>query len=346
MKQSSLKKKLDANIKRDIDSVVSGSRDALSDAGKRYLKCIVDPRSAKPCGVPSVIGGFHGPTRAVRVKARGQATVGNNGVGLISFDPELCGPYNDRIVAGYTSATSFAYIPATGTIPSAAVTGYTSVTWGDAPFEASGAKPDSVLFRCVGAAIYVTPTAARLDQGGRIRLYEAPAHANSSYTVAAEIQSSNNTRSVTGVVATDESTVCLNWHPRAHYGPASPFDMQTHTVFNSTVLPQGPLVVLLEGKTSDAPTFDFEIYAIYEVVGRHVKGRRPQVYDSRAMDLIQTTFASKSLSGWAGKVEHVEQGYLATAWHWGQKLSNSASRLWRENRGTIKQVASLAGMLL
>jgi hypothetical protein len=122
--------------------------------------------------------------------------------------------------------------------------------------------------------------------------------------------------------------------------------MQTHTVFNSTVLPQGPLVVLLEGKTSDAPTFDFEIYAIYEVVGRHVKGRRPQVYDSRAMDLIQTTFASKSLSGWAGKVEHVEQGYLATAWHWGQKLSNSASRLWRENRGTIKQVASLAGMLL
>ena len=102
-------------LRREAEAVRKASRDVLSPLGEAYMKCIVDPMSAKPTGVPTIIGGVPGRTRIVRSQMSNTFEVGASGFGWIMVNPglgqtgsgatETYGGFNGNRIAAFSDNT-------------------------------------------------------------------------------------------------------------------------------------------------------------------------------------------------------------------------------------------------
>lgn len=324
-KSTKTKKALDASLRADLDSVLNESRSSLSKPARRYMESIVDPkRYRSKC--PSLIGGVRGRTAVRHLVATVEVVVGTGGWGYAVLDPGSdtfeSGPYSDRIIGSYTG---IAYAGSGTSVLSGVIgSGVVSVNWANAQYEAASSSTASMNYCPVSYGMYITPTNSRLNQGGKIILYESSSHFTVGDTLS-KIVGYPDSRIISGLATND--TICLNGHPQSgEYSAieAGAFCFRANAGAQATIVPRGNLIAIFKGAVNS--TFEVEFVCNYELRGSAVAGKTGAVADSRGMDLVFNTLCTKSLSGWHAKPHEAQAGYLTRLWHMGRKLATDAVR--------------------
>jgi hypothetical protein len=366
-KSENSKKKLDNKIKtkvnEDLDSILSGSRMELSKPAERYYKSLIDPRSANASRLPSLMGGYVESSAARHYKCRTTATVGTGGFGFAFAMPTTCGPVSGRVAMVSTTAIYAGTAPSG--FPTAVGAGEQVSEWVDAEFTAASNVPAlDAVYRTVSAAVYITPTSGMTTAGGTIHLLEMPGHISGTFSLG-EAQSHPRTRTIRGLQAGDPRDLnVLNWHPAGSSTVITFTNQITNAVndFQFRGLPQGAnlsvcsaneLLIVFAGAAGQ--TYDIELHAVYELVGKKVKGQKRAYYDSRGMDLVLNGLGAKNISGWVGTPSEAERAYSHAMVHAADQagqLVSSASRAYKQVKESslfsdLKNIAtSVAGFLL
>jgi hypothetical protein len=361
-KSNKTKKALERSIQRDVDSIRRGARDELTPVARDYLNALVDPRNAKLCGIPTAVGGYPGATQVLRYSDVIEVSTGTTGWGFISLRPASVGSLPSQ-VSGPFSNTANVFWSDVGfvgsTLPSVGATlptGTSKAGWTSSP----AALPGFVLedadfgYRCVGASIEIFPESSFADQNGTIGLLEIPGHTLINVAGSKnmnQLLSLSQTRVLRGTQTGAQSEkIVLNFHPRSH-SEAGLNQNDFEFVFPGTgVSPTGVvppidcLLILL--KATSGTMFQCRITAMYEAIGVKTTGRRARLVDTRGMDLIMNSIASKTASGYVGKPHHIYEGYLSAAWRTAKKLGGWVKAHERELAdGAGRAMSTIAGLL-
>lgn len=324
---------LDKNLERDFNEIRDGSRKVVSKVCQNYLKAIVDTRNAPKVGVPTLAGGMPGKTAIVRFTNQIEVTVGTGGIGFISVAPvshrvsthSNGGPFSDSNIMTSTGPTySGTTIPSAGaSLPVGVFVG----GWVQSPYKLGGVQTD-LQYRLVGLTMSIFPDSSFMDQNGRIAILEAPGHQPLNFVVSqplSTLESYPGVRVVRGTQTGAQSEkINLNWHPMSGASTAATsaggenfndFDFVDHRLVPAagSITPvMDGLMIACFGKAGTQ--FHVELTGMYEMRGKSIPGVKPRLVDSRGMDLISNVIASKLISGYVGKPEHVYESYLAKAW--------------------------------
>jgi hypothetical protein len=349
------KRQLDDDLKRDLDSIVHGTRDQLSKPARLYLQSLVDPRSAPPAKIPLPSGGgAPGQSRSIKLKAEGSFATGASGYGLLSIAAGLeggnniAGPYSDRVIG---VATTSAYAGTdTSYLPTLFGTGMVPVNWSDAPYTAVSGNndPTGLQWRLVSCAIYLQPRSAALSQAGTLYLHESSQHLPCGATLG-QLKGMKRTRSVRAIRTGKEkgTEIVLNYHPRGRAYIKAGQQLLSDTAYaeigaaNSSAISNGGLHVIYDdASATHGLQIHYEIVACYELTGNRVQGKTPSLIDTRGVDLIFNAIGTKTMSGWLGSPHHAHAGYLARMWKVGKKLALPFLREAKDKGGAIGAIAN------
>ncbi len=351
-------KKIEKDAYRDGRHFDDFSRDKLSSAGRKYLDAIVSARTAKPCGIPTLIGGEPGLTGKMKLRYSGTMETGTAGLGFISIGvPGYNGFYSDRIFGLWTDST-FA-----GTVLSdtSATIGVNTASFAESPYAAAGAvlSRDKVSYRLVGMEVNIQPIGSALNQDGKIAILEEPNHLSLNNLNFNQIATYKNARKVSGIKFSDQGNkITLNLHPRqnttrtdVHFGP---FQFAYHNTASGTALIDalggtGGSCAAIAVSASAGLKYDFTVDAIYECRGFKVKNPSVTYTDGKDMDLVLNIFRNKRQSGWVGKPHEARMGYHGQLFkvikeqvsgsNYGKKISS----LWDDLKWTWGLVKGIAG---
>lgn len=358
-KSSKVKKAIDQSLERDVRAIREGSRREISPICQRYLKALVDTRSAPKVGVPTNIGGHPGRTAIVRYTQQIETTTAGSGIAAVSIAPlgnetttSRTGPFLNTSPIVFTDATfTGTTLPAEG---GAFSTGVQRTGWTQSTYDVSSMNGSKLLYRLVGCTLTVFPDGSFSTQNGRIVLCEAPSHASLNDSVPLDlttVQSFPQSRVIRAVQTGAQSEkIVLNWHPKSGSAAGrfyNDFDFRSAAVGStppSVMPPVNGLLLVMQGNA--ATSFHIEVTAMYEVKGTAVPNLKPRLVDSRGMDLIQNSLACKLVDGYVGKPEHVYESYLSHAW----TMAKKATSWIRENEkqlidGAAKAVSTIAGFI-
>lgn len=366
-RSAKIKETLDKEIEREMRTVRDGSRKDLSEPVQKYLKALVDTKNAKPCGVPTLLGGFPGRTTTRKFKIQGKFAIGTDGFGYVSMPNPApatsglgaVGPFNNGQALIATGATSIG-----GSLPIVGATIGTGKAVAPWPSEFVAFAPTSsgdatMQYRLVGMTLEVFPEASFSNQNGTLYLYEVPNHAVMNQLASVSIgsvTSAPTTRAIRAVqTGSQEEKIVLNWHPRAltaEYGRVEAVNRndfsfksgQGAPLANNLEPPIDGLIIVAEGDTGT--TFHVTATSIWELKGNQLTGLKPRIVDSRGMDLVMNMIASKALAGYVGKPHHVYESYLWRAWDSAKKLGRWAYDHKKEISGaTDSALKTIAGFI-
>lgn len=344
------RKDLDNAARSDMDNITRVARDQLSHVATEYLHAVVSPRTAKPCGIPTLIGGEPGLTGKVKLKSGGSMAVGLNGTGfLVIGHPGYDGFYSDRML-GIKTEVGWA-----GTaVPAIVAANAVSIVEPGSFTAVSNVLGDIVTTRLVGLEVTIIPIGSALSQNGEILLLEPPNHDSLSLATFAELRSFNNVRRLSGIKFGDyKEQITLNIHPRSHtervdvpdYGP---FDFINQTAGNLSSLTNGMSGII--AVSADAGTeFSYSIVSIYECRGKRVRSVSPTLTDERGMDLVCNVFRYKKLSGYVEDPFHVMAAYFAKSIHVRTKTEHGRTNvkkfkdLWEAGKWAWSTVREIGG---
>jgi hypothetical protein len=360
-------KAIDKSLEADLRSVERGSRKELSSVAQKYVRALVDPISASNVGVPTSIGGYPGRTNVSKSVLKFQVKIGTGGVGFAytsicpppgSSQNYVTGPFSDSVGVQYTDGT-FAgnSIQQQGAAKDSGIAG--SSLWPSSYFTTGGAQGSKMNYRVVGHTLKVFPTSSFSSQNGVIHLLEAVGHESmngGSYLTEPTLTSLEQTRTIRATqTGSQAEQLVVNWHPRTganfDVGEGSFSDFSFVGAGNGTILTYGSLAMPANGLIlfvtgASQTTFEVEVCTMWELRGTAVRGLKPRLVDQRGLDLVFNALASKTVSGYVGKPEHVERGYLAAIWHGARKAWGWASQHEKELMGVAKGAAqALAGIV-
>ncbi len=300
-----IQRKIDDDLLRDFRSVSNGARDQLSRPARQYMDAIVSPETAKPCGIPTLLGGEPGLTGKMKLKVRGTVHTGTAGFGFIGLAGYGNGFYENRAIGLYSDQTY-----AAGTVPSSTATaGVNGILFTESPYTAAAAATDQdiVSWRLVGLSVSIMPRGSALSQDGSICLLETPNHRNVVGLTYTALATYRNAREISGIKFGDQKDkIVLNYHPRGV--DQNPFEFTFQTTANSSPAVISPDAIIAISATAGL-TFQFEVFAIYECRGFKVNNAKATFVDSRGMDLAMNVFRQKKLSGWLGQTHHAVEAY-------------------------------------
>lgn len=348
------------SFQKDFEEIKKGSRSELSTTCQNYLKAIVDTRSAPKVGVPTTMGGFPGRTSIVRYTEQLEVYTGLSGFGYVSINlngndtSPYAGPFNDTPAIEYTISNY------TGTSINQSggglLTGVVQSAWQQSEYSRLSLKPTDLQYRVVGCTVKIFNEASALGQNGRIVLLEPPGHIPLNSAVQATdlmIENAPTAHVIRAVqLAELREQIVLNWHPRASSDQrmgAGDFEFQsTHngTVPTPVTLRCSDLVVMFKCASATPSQFHVEVTCMYELRGLKVTNVKPRLVDSRGIDLIQNVFASKMISGYVGKPEHVYESYMHKAWETAKKFGGFLSKHEKEiSEGVGRGLKLLGGFM-
>jgi hypothetical protein len=308
------KRRIREQVKKDLDvdfrDVSSAAGRHLSEPCRRYLDCVIDPKNAKPSGVPTLIGGEPGLTATLKLARKGTFTVGTQGLGfLLLGDPVLRGFYNNTL--GHVVTTSaYTGTTITGALP---VTGLALVGYSSSPYAAAAvaSEKDAIGYRLVGQAVEVFPEVPVMSQNGAVAVLETMNRQTLDGETFSDVISYKNSRVVKGNdlgSITSKNRLVLNIHPRSDMNPTTgPFDF-AYRIGATTTVTKAAGVIAVSGTAGD--NWFFESYAIYEFRGFKAPSPKPRFVDSTGMDLVMNAFRHKYVSGWDGSAEEIKHSYL------------------------------------
>lgn len=209
---------MDHNLERDYDSIVKGARSEMSEPALRYMRCVIDPRRAKPSGIPTLAGGEPGWTGTLPVHVDGEITVGTAGFGFLEMgNPITQGFYHDNLAATYSDSV---YSLNVTSLHSTGLPGQFGqpIHFDKSPYQIG----DDAAFRMVGFAVEVFPDSSLLDQNGRILFVEYPDHFSGGTKSFLNGSAYEESRIIRAISKGDPNVKnVLNVHPRSDYNGAA-----------------------------------------------------------------------------------------------------------------------------
>lgn len=375
-KQHQLTKAYRGLFQADLGSIRDGARSSLSTVAHDYLNQLVDCSSGKAVGAPTLIGGAPGRTQVTRQKGEFDVSIGSTGLGFFAVNlaqtgvsgSPATGPFNDTPNFMYTNSSfNDVQVPTTGILLPAGVLakGFEGSPWSLIEVASASHEQRTYLnWRAVAAMIKVTNISAVLTQNGLLAAWSPPNNqpVNNNSGVNLDLTTVENFKTSRVVRAQNDGDLkdhlVLNWHPHAYEnagaGASNDFEFissamspgSTGPWLNNMVDVKDGLIVF---RGTPGQTFHISVSVIYELKGTAARSVKPRLVDSRGMDLVFNTIASKSLSGYVGDPRHVADGYLAKAWELSKKLLPKAMGYVKEHedqimKGTGRFLKGLAGL--
>ncbi len=364
-KQASVQKNLVRSFEQEVRNVVEGDRKIISKVARKYLDAVTDPRSAQPTGIPTNVS-YPGRSGAVKTKCAGEfSTSSTTGFGYVALlHPGQGGPYSD-VPAGVATDSTF---NASAIDQASASVGVNLLNWGNEVPTVPASSLD-YTYRCVGMAVYVKPTAALLNQGGRLLGLEEPTHSSLGGRTFISLNGYRHARTVEAVSASMSSELVVHYTPKSglvgHNGSPtnnpvtginSPFQWKVATAaIGSTNASQNfPIAIVAQAPSSTSLSFAFEIYAVWELIGKQVRNKRHRAIDSRGMDLMMMALQSKEISGYILHNQDstlVKSSYLSSILHWMKKKGEPLEeellkRIGRVSGKALSAIGNFAGFAL
>lgn len=303
------KNKNRANRKNGLPSDFVRAR--LSTAATAYAAALRDPFDGPIVGVPSTFPPI--PSLKMRVFARGSLVTGsggtnpNPGYGFVLINPSRCS-VND--VGGvYTSSHTYNQdgFPAALTDVGVVVSGTNSPF----VFNDMGAATDRMQYRVVAIGLRTWYMGTQLNLSGYTLAIRQP---DNESLLGAKNNTLMGFDSCRRALLNDErSPVETLWIP------TRPIDLE----YRSTVEDQLPLGHLIKGYAGEI--YGFEVYAIYEYVGRNVQGKSLSVADPAGFAAVITAAETQG-DTWIGSARAAAQELMGLASQQLRYLSGQAVR--------------------
>lgn len=323
--KTKIKEALDLDVGEMARAVRDIARDKLSPVAHAYMRCVVDPKTAKPARIPTLIGGDPGLTSVMKLRVESTVICGTQNFGFIYLgDPCSAGFYNDRVLGTYSNSAT-AFIQST-IRENSAEAGVGPLLYHKSPYSTQDA-PNLKQYRLVGQSVEIFPVSSALNQNGTIAMLEPASHEVMASSTFDTVASLNRTRLVRGTTwGSPKESVVLNTHPVAveilgDVRTINPFNFQWSQTPNALSLTgtYGSSAVIVINAAAGT-SFRFVVTGVYEFRGRGIPNPRAGITDSRGMNLVLNAYRAKQVSGWIGQSDHVEAGYLSRVFKFLRKL--------------------------
>jgi len=280
----------------------------LSNAVCKYMCTLADPTldmlhaGPIPVALPPP-----GPVSMQRFKVRGQANTGTSALGFISIAAAWCGPYSDRNMVSFTTAS----YPSNMVDYTVGVPDVNELPWANTPYAANGSSIAKLAYRLTGCQIRCRNVTNILAKGGQLTVLEAQNHNEGYFHGLTYAQIASNPRARTfNLSTTEDGWISLNWHPAAENTASDlttrnalsglEFSARNLAVNAPTGLSLGSeLLIAFEATgVANVQGIEFEVYGIYELKGTDVKGKTDFPRDSEGWGYASTAISEiKSRSG-------------------------------------------------
>lgn len=279
----------------------------LSMCSQDYAHVLLDPCGAPPACMPSMSAMR---SRKTKYWSRGSLTTGTNGTGFLVVCPGL-GVVNDIAAGstgfvGFSSATTFV----SGTVPGPGAVGWTELAsnsdYANADFGGSKCQ-----YRLVSCCARVRNTTQYMNRAGSVYALLEPDHNTLFGKTLPELTSYDATSN------SDASTG--EWHELIYTGPIDPREYEylgnpTYVAAPTQAQPayNAPCMVFaLRSQGTNIQTYDFEVWANYEIIGSNVRGKTESYSDPVGLNVITNGVQAASASG--GQGGHGTKDFLGKA---------------------------------